>query len=70
MEDGKISSVRKINKAIPVEEYLKTQRRFRHLFSSDQGYRAIKEIQALAEENIKKFGLLKRQNGKKEKAKH
>ena len=58
MEDGKISSVRKINKAIPVEEYLKTQRRFRHLFSSDDGLKAVKQLQAFANKNIEKFGLL------------
>lgn len=36
-----------------VEEYLKPQKRFRHLFNSEEGEKVIKEIQKMAEENIK-----------------
>ena len=59
MENGSISSIRKIKKKIPVEEYLKAQKRFRHLFSTDKGRQAIEKIQALADQNIERYGLLK-----------
>jgi len=59
MQDGSVTSVRRIKKKIPVEEYLQTQKRFRHLFSTDQGREVIKGIQALADANIKKYTLLK-----------
>jgi len=49
--------VRKI-KQVPVEEYLKGQRRFRHLFRDEKSREQIAAIQALAEENIKKYGLV------------
>jgi len=57
MEDGKITRIRKIKKKIPVEEYLKTQKRFQHLFSDHRGKEEIKKIQALADSNIEKYGL-------------
>jgi pyruvate ferredoxin oxidoreductase beta subunit len=61
MENGKISSVRKIKKKIPAEEYLKAQRRFKHLFSTDKGRQAIEKIQALADQNIEVYGLIKKE---------
>lgn len=64
MQDGSVTSVRRIKKKIPVEEYLKTQKRFRHLFSTDQGREVIKGIQALADANIKKYALLKERDDK------
>ncbi|MBW2096722.1 MAG: pyruvate ferredoxin oxidoreductase, partial [Deltaproteobacteria bacterium] len=66
MEDGKISSVRKIKKRIPVEKYLKAQKRFRHLFSSEEGLRAVESIQTYADRNIEKFGLLQQVRNKKQ----
>jgi pyruvate ferredoxin oxidoreductase beta subunit len=59
MENGRISSVRKIKKIIPAEEYLKAQRRYKHLLSTDEGHQAIEKIQALADQNIDRYGLLK-----------
>lgn len=58
MEAGKISKVRKIKTKIPVEEYLKSQKRFRHMFSGDGSEEQIKTIQAFADENIEKYDLL------------
>ena len=58
MEAGKITKVRKIKTKIPVEEYLQSQKRFRHMFSGDGSEQQIKTIQALADENIEKYGLL------------
>jgi pyruvate ferredoxin oxidoreductase beta subunit len=60
IEDGKITSVRKIKKKIPVEDYLKAQGRFKHLFPKGQRVEEIKKIQALADGNIKRYGLLKK----------
>ncbi len=58
MEDGEIIQVRKIKKKVPVEAYLKTQKRYRHLLGGTDGEGEIEEIQALADANIKKFNLL------------
>lgn len=57
MEDGMLTAVRKIKKRIPVEQYLKAQKRFKHLFENDQTDQ-IRIIQSLADRNIKKYGLL------------
>ena len=56
-ENGLLANARKIKK-VPVEEYLKLQRRYAHLFKSDAGKEVIAKIQALADANIKRFGLV------------
>ena len=56
-EDGEVTKVRKI-KQVPVEEYLKTQRRFRHLFRTEEGKAQIAKVQALADADIKRYGLV------------
>jgi pyruvate ferredoxin oxidoreductase beta subunit len=56
-ESGEVVRVRKIKK-IPVEDYLKVQRRFRHLMRGEAGKAKIAEIQAVADANIKKYGLV------------
>ncbi|HEX9912391.1 MAG TPA: thiamine pyrophosphate-dependent enzyme [candidate division Zixibacteria bacterium] len=58
MENGVITSVRKITKKMPVEEYLKLQGRFRHLFRKEGFEEELKRIQAMADDNIKKFNLM------------
>lgn len=57
IENGEIVKVRKIRKRKPVEEYLKPQRRFRHLFRDEGGADEIKRIQAIADANAVRFGL-------------
>lgn len=58
MENGEITTVRKIGKNIkPVEEYLRMQSRFKHLFKMEGGAEKIAEIQAIADKNIENFGL-------------
>jgi pyruvate ferredoxin oxidoreductase beta subunit len=52
-EYGKLIS-RKIPKIKPVEEYLKVQGRFKHLLKDPD---AIKQVQAIADYNIEKYGL-------------
>ncbi len=57
-EYGEITGVSKIRRQAPVEEYLKLQRRFAHLFGKTPATETIARIQAIAERNIRKFGLL------------
>lgn len=53
-ESGKLANVRKLSKIKPVEEYLKFQGRFKHILSSPE---QIKQIQAIADNNIERYGL-------------
>jgi pyruvate ferredoxin oxidoreductase beta subunit len=57
-EHGEVVSVAKIRRRLPVEEYLKPQRRFAHLFSPTPRVDLIARIQEIADRNIRKFGLL------------
>ncbi|MGZ8768997.1 thiamine pyrophosphate-dependent enzyme, partial [Aeromicrobium sp.] len=57
-EDGEITSVSKIRRQVPVEEYLKLQRRFAHLFGDNPRDDIVARIQAGADRNIERFGLL------------
>ena len=57
MEKGEITQVKKVKNPMPVEEYLKAQKRFKHLFTMEGGDEEIKKIQALADWNIEHFGL-------------
>lgn len=57
-EHGEVTSVSKIRKQVPVEEYLKLQKRFAHLFGKAPATETIARIQAMADRNIRKFGLL------------
>jgi pyruvate ferredoxin oxidoreductase beta subunit len=57
MENGVITNVRKLKNRKPVEEYLKAQGRFKHLFTMQGGLEEIKKIQAIADWNVKHFGL-------------
>lgn len=58
-EYGKIISSIKISKQkIYVEEYLKPQKRYSHLFKNESGKQAIAKIQELADSNITKYNLL------------
>jgi pyruvate ferredoxin oxidoreductase beta subunit len=54
-EHGEITEVTKIRRRVDVADYLKLQRRFAHVFKTpDQ----LEQIRAIAETNIRKFGLL------------
>ncbi|MCE8423134.1 MAG: pyruvate synthase subunit beta [Candidatus Methanoperedens sp.] len=57
MENGVVTNVRKLKNRKPVEEYLKIQGRFKHLFAMEGGTGEIKKIQAIADWNVKHFGL-------------
>ena len=55
--DGQLTSVSKIPTPVKVEEYLKIQSRFKHLFATEEGKKEIEYIQNLADKNIEKYGL-------------
>lgn len=56
-EHGEITGRTRIRSKVPVGEYLRLQKRFAHLFGKDQDPR-IAQIQAMADRNIARFGLL------------
>jgi pyruvate ferredoxin oxidoreductase beta subunit len=58
MEGGEVTSVHKIEKKAPVEEYLMAQGRFKHLFQSEEGRKEVAKVQRIAERNIERLGLL------------
>ncbi len=57
IENGAVTNVRKLKNRKPVEEYLRMQGRFKHLFMMQGGAEEIKKIQAIADWNVKHFGL-------------
>lgn len=57
-EYGTVTRVSKIRHRVPVEEYLRTQQRFAHLFREPVRSDLIERIQAAADRNIRRFGLL------------
>ena len=57
-ENGELIAKMPVPKPTPkVDEYLKMQGRFAHLFKSKRGQEQLKYIQQLANNNIKKYGL-------------
>lgn len=56
--DGELTDVKKIRRPKPVEEYLKIQGRYKHLFKKPDGLNVIKEIQSIADANIAKYHLV------------
>ena len=57
-EAGEIVSVSQIRRQAPVEEYLRLQKRFAHLFGDPPRADVIERLQAIADRNIRRFGLL------------
>jgi len=57
IENGVVTNVMKPKKRLPVEDYLRTQNRFKHLFSKEGGAEVIKQIQAIADRNAQRLGL-------------
>jgi pyruvate ferredoxin oxidoreductase beta subunit len=56
MVDGKVTKAKKVVRK-PVTEYLKTQKRFRHLFKPKQQDAEIAAIQTIADRNAEKYGI-------------
>ena len=57
MENGVLTRIKKIKDRKPIEEYLRPQARFRHLFQKEGGVEQIAKIQALADFNARRYGL-------------
>ncbi len=57
-EHGEVAAVSKIRRRVPVVEYLKLQRRFAHLFKPELRTDVIDRLQAGADRNVERFGLL------------
>ena len=55
---GEVTGVTKIRHRRPVEDYLKLQKRYAHLFGPDGHPDVIARIQAIADRNIERFGLV------------
>jgi pyruvate ferredoxin oxidoreductase beta subunit len=56
--DGEVSVVGKIRHRRPVEDYLELQGRYRHLFHPTRREDVLAHIQAIADRNIARFGLV------------
>jgi len=57
-EYGELSEVTKIRHRVPVEDYLRLQKRFAHLFREPRDEAGLARMQAIADRNIARFGLL------------
>ncbi len=57
-EKGEVTSSTKIRKQVGVEEYLKLQARYAHLFAPTRREDVIAQLQASADRNIARYGLL------------
>lgn len=56
--NGELTAKMKITKKEPIENFLKIQKRFRHLFKDEAGKAEIAKWQALCDKNIAEFDLL------------
>jgi pyruvate ferredoxin oxidoreductase beta subunit len=57
-ENGEVTSSTPIRHKVPVEEYLKLQARYSHLFSPKRRDDVIEKLQGAADRNISRYGLL------------
>lgn len=55
---GEVTAVTRIRHRVPVEAYLRPQKRFAHLFGADGHPEMLARIQAEADRNIRRYGLL------------
>ena len=58
-EHGRVTHTRAIRQRVPIEEYLRPQRRFAHLFKTEAGREAIAKLQAMCDNNIAEYNLLR-----------
>jgi pyruvate ferredoxin oxidoreductase beta subunit len=62
-EHGEVTAVTPIRHRVPVEQYLRPQRRFAHLFTGKGQPEMLARIQADADKNIRRFKLLAEATG-------
>jgi pyruvate ferredoxin oxidoreductase beta subunit len=55
---GELTGSAKIRRPLPVEDYLRPQKRFAHLFGKKPAVETIARLQAMADKNIRKYQLL------------
>jgi pyruvate ferredoxin oxidoreductase beta subunit len=60
--NGEIIGVSKIRKRVPVDDYLKLQKRFAHVFKPENASQ-LERLRAIAENNIRRFDLLSKEEG-------
>lgn len=60
-EHGELTNSSKIRRLLPVEEYLRPQKRFAHLFGKSPAVDTIARLQALADKNIRKYEMLNKE---------
>jgi len=58
-EHGEVTGSIPIRRKVPVEEYLRPQKRFAHLFKDGASVERIVRLQRMADANIKRFNLLR-----------
>ena len=56
-EHGEVTGVSRIRRQVPVEDYLRPQSRFAHLFREPGHPELVARIQAMADRNVRRFGL-------------
>ncbi len=56
-EHGEVTDRHRIRRKVPVEDYLRLQRRFAHLFKPVLQAEVIARLQAAADRNVRRFGL-------------
>ncbi len=57
-QHGEVTAVTRIRHRVPVDEYLKPQKRFAHLFGPNGHPEMLRPIQDEADRNIRRFKLL------------
>jgi len=57
-EHGEVTSVSKIRHKLPVEDYLRPQRRYAHLFGNPPRREVVARIQEIADRNVRRYGLV------------
>lgn len=60
-EHGLVVRSKPIRRQVPVEDYLRPQKRFAHLFKDQYNKEAIDRLQAMADANIREFDLLRKE---------
>jgi len=59
-EDGQVVSAARIRRQVPVTDYLRLQARYSHLFHPRERTDVIERLQASADRNVTRFGLLEK----------
>lgn len=65
-EHGVVTNVSTIRRQVPVEEYLKLQRRYAHLFGKNPRPDVVERLQQIADQNIARYGLVVAEDESKE----